>query len=539
MARHTTVYAMFAATAKAAADHPFLIVPARADRDWHPDGVAYSYGETLREVERLRDLYAAAGYGHGHRVSILLENRPEFFFHYLALNALGASIVPINQDYRYDEIAYVLDHSDAELAVVLPHRVEDVAKAADERDKPLPVVDVHAMPAELPGPSEPPPGEGKPGPETECTLLYTSGTTGRPKGCRHSNLYTLNAGTTYCSHGGLMEIRRGGERFYNPLPLFHINHLNIMSTAAMQTANTLVLPERFSPTRWWREVSAHGVTIIHYLGIVAPMLLNQAPGPADRSHKVRIGIGAGIEPQLHRAFEERFGFPMIEVWGMTETGRIMADCREPRMIGTRAFGRAFPGLEARVVDANDKEVPAGTPGELLVRHSAESPRYGFFSGYLKDEAATEEAWRGGWFHTGDVVRQDASGMLFFVDRKKHIIRRSGENIAAAEIEAVLQAHDAVAQVAVVAAPDELREEEVMACIVPMPGIKADTALAQALFELCNTRLAYFKAPGWVLFLDKLPTTGTQKVQKTQIFAPGEDPRLRAGIIDLRARKKRG
>jgi crotonobetaine/carnitine-CoA ligase len=539
MARHTTVYAMFAATAKAAADHPFLIVPARADRDWHPDGVAYSYGETLREVERLRDLYAAAGYGHGHRVSILLENRPEFFFHYLALNALGASIVPINQDYRYDEIAYVLDHSDAELAVVLPHRVEDVAKAADERDKPLPVVDVHAMPAELPGPSEPPPGEGKPGPETECTLLYTSGTTGRPKGCRHSNLYTLNAGTTYCSHGGLMEIRRGGERFYNPLPLFHINHLNIMSTAAMQTANTLVLPERFSPTRWWREVSAHGVTIIHYLGIVAPMLLNQAPGPADRSHKVRIGIGAGIEPQLHRAFEERFGFPMIEVWGMTETGRIMADCREPRMIGTRAFGRPFPGLEARVVDANGKEVPAGTPGELLVRHSAESPRYGFFSGYLKDEAATEEAWRGGWFHTGDVVLQDASGMLFFVDRKKHIIRRSGENIAAAEIEAVLQAHDAVAQVAVVAAPDELREEEVMACIVPMPGIKADAALAQALFELCNTRLAYFKAPGWVLFLDKLPTTGTQKVQKTQIFAPGEDPRLRAGIIDLRARKKRG
>ena len=237
----------------------------------------------------------------------------------------------------------------------------------------------------------------------------------------------------------------------------------------MQTANTLVLPERFSPTRWWHEVSTHDATIIHYLGIVAPMLLNQPPGPADRDHKVRFGIGAGIEPQLHRVFEERFGFPMIEVWGMTETGRITADSHEPRMIGTRAFGRPFPGLEARVVDDNDKDVPVGTPGEFLVRHSAETPRYGFFSGYLKNEKATEEAWRGGWFHTGDVVRQDASGMLFFVDRKKHIIRRAGENIAAAEIEAVLQAHDAVAQVAVVAAPDELREEEVLACIVPMPG----------------------------------------------------------------------
>jgi crotonobetaine/carnitine-CoA ligase len=176
---------------------------------------------------------------------------------------------------------------------------------------------------------------------------------------------------------------------------------------------------------------------------------------------------------------------------------------------------------------------------LVVRHSAERPRHGFFSGYLKNEKATEEAWREGWFHTADVVRQDASGMLFFVDRKKHIIRRAGENIAAAEIEAVLQTHNAVAQVAVVAAPDELREEEVLACVVPMPGIMPDAALAQALFELCNARLAYFKAPGWVLFLDRLPTTGTQKVQKTQIFRPDEDPRRRAEIIDLRGRKRRG
>ncbi len=533
-----TVFEAFSATAETAARHPFLIVPARVDRDWHPGGVEYSYGATLGEVSRLCGLYAAAGYGHGHRVSILLENRPEFFFHYLALNAIGVCIVPINPDYRHDEVAYLLDHSEVELAVVLPHRVADVVKAAAERAKPLPVVDAHAMPAELPPPSGRAPRTGKPGLETECSLLYTSGTTGRPKGCLLSNLYTLNAGETYRNCGGLIDIRRGQERFYNPLPLFHINHLNIMSTAAIQTANTLILPERFSPSRWWHEVSTHDVTIIHYLGIVAPMLLNQPPGPADRKHRVRFGIGAGIEPQLHSVFEERFGFPMIEVWGMTETGRIIGDSHEPRMIGIRAFGRPFPGLEARVVDDRDQDVPVGSDGEFLVRHSAETPRHGFFSGYLKNEQATEEAWRGGWFHTGDVVRQDASGMLYFVDRKKHIIRRAGENIAAAEIEAVLQAHDCVAQVAVVAAPDELREEEVLACIVPMPGITPDAALAEMLFEQCNARLAYFKAPGWVLFLDKLPTTGTQKVQKTQIFKPGEDPRQRAGIMDLRARKRR-
>jgi crotonobetaine/carnitine-CoA ligase len=130
-------------------------------------------------------------------------------------------------------------------------------------------------------------------------------------------------------------------------------------------------------------------------------------------------------------------------------------------------------------------------------------------------------------------------MLVFVDRRKHIVRRSGENIAAAEVEAVLQAHEAVAQVAVMPVADELREEEVLACIVPMAGLTAGPELADALFEHCNARLAYFKAPGWMLFLDRLPTTGTQKVQKTQIFAPGEDPRQRPGIVDLRAHKRRG
>jgi acyl-coenzyme A synthetase/AMP-(fatty) acid ligase len=174
----------------------------------------------------------------------------------------------------------------------------------------------------------------------------------------------------------------------------------------------------------------------------------------------------------------------------------------------------------------------------VVRSAGADPRRGFFSGYLKNEAATEEAWRGGWFHTGDVVRQAEDGMFYFVDRMKNIIRRSGENIAAAEVEAVLQAHDAVAQVAVLAVRDELREEEVMACVVPMPGVTPDAALAARLADWCLDKLAYFKAPGWVLFLDRLPTTGTQKVQKTQIFPRGEDPRTRAGCIDLRERKKR-
>jgi acyl-CoA synthetase (AMP-forming)/AMP-acid ligase II len=533
-----TVFDAFMATARSVPGNAFLCVPPAPGRAYHPHGVEINYRQTRQAVLALRDAYASAGYGHGHRVALLLENRPDFFFHYLALNALGASIVPINPDHRHDEVLYQMEHSEAVLAVVVPARVTDLEGVARERQKPLPVVDAERLPAALPRPGARP-AAGGPGLDTEASLLYTSGTTGRPKGCILTNFYYLEAGAWYRDLGGIVRFEYGAERILNPLPLYHMNAQAVTATCAILTGNCLAQPERFSPTRWWKDVVSSEATVIHYLGIMPPLLLNQPKAVEERAHRVKFGIGAGVEPELHAAFERRFGFPLVEVWGMTETGRIYADCHEPRQITTRAFGRPFGGLEAEVVDDKDQEVPRGTEGELVVRWGgAEGPRHGFFAGYLKNAEATEEAWRGGWFHTGDVVRQAADGMLCFVDRKKNIIRRSGENIAAAEVEACLQAHDGVAQVAVVAAPDEVREEEVMACVVPMAGASAGQALAEELQRWCLERLAYFKAPGWVVFLERLPTTGTQKVQKAQIFSGGEDPRQRPGAIDLRARKRR-
>ena len=533
-----SVFDAFMATAAAAPDHVFLVAPPAPGRAYHPDGVELTYGEVRARVLELRDVYAAAGFGHGHRVALLLENRPEFFFHYLALNALGCGIVPINPDYRHDEMLYQMEHSEADVVVSIAGRLADLEAVARARARPLPVVSAEPRSLALPRPGAPPRG-GRPGLDTECSLLYTSGTTGRPKGCVLTNFYYLNAGAWYRDLGGRLAVEPGRERFYNPLPLFHMNCQAVTATCAMLTANGLILPERFSPGRWWRDIAATRATIVHYLGVVPPLLLNQPPAPDERQPRVKFGFGAGVEPALHERFEKRFGFPLVEVWGMTETGRIYADHREPRQIATRAFGRPFGGLDARVVDEHDREVARGTEGELVVRWGGpEGPRYGFFAGYLKNPEATAEAWRGGWFHTGDVVRQAPDGMLYFVDRKKNIIRRAGENIAAAEVEATLQAHEAVAQVAVLAVPDEIREEEVMACVVPMAGATPDRALADRLFEWCMQRLAYFKAPGWLLFVPSLPTTGTQKVQKTQIFPRGEDPRARPGAIDLRERKKR-
>ena len=533
-----SVFDAFMATAEAAPDNAFLCAPPAAGRAYHPHGVEFTYGQTRDAALKLREVYAGAGYGHGHRVALLLENRPEFFFHYLALNALGAGIVPINPDYRHDEMAYQMEHSEAALAVVIASRVGDLHAVARERDKPLPVVSADELPSRLPNPGPVPRG-GRPGLDTETSLLYTSGTTGRPKGCVLTNFYYLNAGAWYCNLGGHIRLERGRERILNPLPLFHMNSQAVSATAAILTANCLAQPERFSPSRWWKDVAASDATIIHYLGVMPPLLLNQPETPEERGHRVKFGLGAGVEPELHQAFERRFGFPLIEVWGMTETGRIYADCHEPRQVTTRAFGRPHGGLEARVIDDKDRDVAHGSEGELLVRWGGpEGPRHGFFSGYLENAEATEDAWRGGWLHTGDAVRQSDDGILYFVDRKKNIIRRSGENIAAAEVEACLQAHEVVAQVAVLAVTDEVREEEVMACVVPMAGAGPDRALAEKIQDWCLSRLAYFKAPGWVLFVDRLPTTGTQKVQKTHIFPRGEDPRQRPGALDLRDRKKR-
>src|SRR5262245_33747500 len=535
-----TVFEAFMLTAQAAADNAFLCAPPAAGRAWHPDGVEFTYGQTKGAVLALVERYAAAGYGHGHRVALLLENRPEFFFHYLALNSLGCGIVPVNPDYRHDELLYQMEHSEADLAVVAEVHVARVEAVARDRArvKALPVVTADRLPPGLPKPG-PAPRRGSPGLDTETSLLYTSGTTGRPKGCILTNFYYLNAGAWYREFGGRLAIEAGRERFLTPLPLFHMNAQAVTATCAILTANCLAQAERFSPSRWWKDVVNSRATIIHYLGVMPPLLLNQPPCAEERLHRVKCAFGAGVDPELHAPFEQRFGFPILEGWGMTETGRIFVDRHEPRQVTTRAFGRPHGGLEARVVDDKDREVPRGTEGELLVRWGGpEKPCHGFFAGYLKNAEATEESWRGGWFHTGDVVRQMPDDMLVFVDRKKNIIRRAGENIAAAEVEACLQGHDAVAQIAVLAVPDEVREEEVMACIVPMPGVAADRALGEQLQAWCLGRLAYFKAPGWMLFVESLPTTGTQKVQKTQIFPKGQDPRQRPGALDLRNGKKR-
>jgi acyl-coenzyme A synthetase/AMP-(fatty) acid ligase len=214
--------------------------------------------------------------------------------------------------------------------------------------------------------------------------------------------------------------------------------------------------------------------------------------------------------------------------------------REPRQVGTACFGRAEPAVAWRLVDEAGEDVPVGTPGELLVRAAGASPRHGFFREYLKDREATDEAWRGGWFHTGDLVRADEQDCLYFIDRRKNVIRRSGENISAVEVESVLRRHPRVAEVAVAATPDPVRGDEVLACVIarePVPQAER-AALAGSIVALALEQLAYFKAPGYVAFVDALPLTATQKVQRGELKALAQALPGQPGCIDTRALKRR-
>lgn len=530
-------YVALAATALRHPANQFLLIPASACAGYADGPIVLTYAEALAQTDRLAQCYRNAGLGAGHRVALLLENRPEFFLHWFALNALGVSVVPVNPDYRRPEIAYLLAHSEAVMAVGLPERLDDLVAAANEAGRAVPVLaarDVDGALHRIDSPAGPAPASRG----AECALMYTSGTTGKPKGCLLSNEYFLRMGLRYVNRRGYVQLEPGRSRVLTPLPMFHMNAMGGSTMGMVMSGGCVIQLDRFHPRTWWSDVRETRATGIHCLGVMPAILLGLAPSPDDTAHCVRYGTAANVEPQHHAAFEKRFGFPLVEGWAMTETGAgaaISAD-EEPRHLGTRCFGKPMPEVEIRIVDEAGAEAPAGEAGELLVRHAGPDPKLGFFSGYLKDAEATEAGWAGGWWHTGDVVRRWPDGTLHFVDRRKNVIRRSGENISALEVEETLRAHPLVAQVAVTGVPDEVRGEEVMACVVPSGP--AGTHEARAIFDWAIGRTAYYKCPGWIAFVTALPTTATQKLQRGAVRELGAGVLGTEGCFDLRPFKRR-
>ena len=534
---------VFEALARAAARHrerPCLFVLPETAKAYAIAAGELSYRAAFRRVLKLREAYRAQGYGHGHRVGILLENRPAFFLHWYALNALGVSLVPINPDLRSAELEYLIGHSDVVAVVAVGHRQPDILAVAKAIGAQISAVGPDDAPAHIRAPA---PKSGPPDRTSECALLYTSGTTGRPKGCVLSNEYFLYAGHWYANAGGLIFMREGAERMLTPLPVFHMNAMAYSAMAMVATGGCLIVLDRFHPTSWWQSVRDSNATIVHYLGVMPSILMGASRRHDERQHSVRFGLGAGAGRSIHAEFESRFGLPLIEAWAMTETGAgaVVVAATEPRHTGTDCFGKPGSELEVRIVAEDGVEVAIDQPGELLVRHAGPNRRYGFFDAYLRDAEATAAAWQGGWFHTGDVVRRGRDGSLHFIDRRKNVIRRSGENISAVEVESLLMQHAAIACVAVGAAPDRVREEEVFACVVakePPVGRAARQALAVDIVAWCLERVAYYKVPGYVAFVPELPLTSTQKILRGQLKDLVAVSLASDACVDTRHMKKR-
>ncbi|KPQ05593.1 MAG: crotonobetaine/carnitine-CoA ligase [Rhodobacteraceae bacterium HLUCCA12] len=529
MPQVTSPYEAFARSAARLPAQDFVRAPASAALPWAPSGYALTYDAAARQIAALRDAYVAAGYGAGSRLALLLLNRPEFLLHWLALNAIGASVVPLNGDMRPDELRHQMEVSQAEAVIAVPG-FEALLATGLPPGVPVASFDAPPPPAATPRP----PRAGLP--DDEAALLFTSGSTGKPKACILSNHYLINVAQWYVSMPGIAAMRPDCEVSLTPLPFFHMNALGCTALGMMLIGGTIVPLDRFSASRWWATVADSGATIVHGLGVIPAILLQLPESPDERRHRARFIFSPGVEDHHKAAFEARFGLPVVEGWAMTETGgaAITDTAGLTGPLGPRCIGRPRAGMEWRIVDEAGRDVEPGAPGELLVRSQGDDPRRGFFSGYLGDPAATEAAWEGGWFHTGDVVRVDAQGLFYFIDRRKSIIRRAGENISALEVETALQADPALRAAAVTPVSDPIRGEEVFAFVVPGDPVEtANPQFSQTLMARLAERLSYHKLPGWLLVVDELPLGATQKLQRGQIRRNAEAALADGHALDVR------
>jgi crotonobetaine/carnitine-CoA ligase len=478
------------------------------------DDVRWSYAETLETAGRAGALLASAGIGHGDRVAIFCSNRPEFLAVFLGCAWIGAVMVPINTASRGVQLQHVLGNCGARLLIVevgVASAFDDVGGAAGGIEIVWTIggecEQVGGKPATaMPDYPQPIPATAvKPG--DTLAILYTSGTTGPAKGvcCPQAQFFWWGVGT---ARGlGIRE----GDVLFTTLPLFHTNALNCFWQALL-TGSTYVLEKKFSASGFWPAAARHKATVGYFLGAMAAILLSRPAETSDRAHQMRIALGGGVPERFHAPFLERFGVPLLDAYGSTETNFVFSGDIPSRRPGT--MGALCPGFEARIVDEDDVPVAEGEAGELVLR--ADQP-FAFATGYFGMAEKTVEAWQNLWFHTGDRVVREADGNFRFIDRMKDAIRRRGENISSWDVEQALLAHPLVSSCAVYAVPSELGEDEVMAAIIAEPGKPIDPV---ELLDSVSGKLAYFAVPRFLDFVTELPLTENGKIRKVHLREAG-------------------
>ena len=300
----------------------------------------------------------------------------------------------------------------------------------------------------------------------------------------------------------------GSDRVLTAQPFYYMDP-QWNTLMAMTCSATVVVAEKFSTSRFWDEVRRYGVFCFYCIGSMTSFLYNMPPTPLDKEHKLRIVQTSGISPRIHADWEKRFNVPVYEVYASTETTLdIAVPLDGDRKVGTSCIGRPVWYREAKIVDDDDKEAPRGQIGEIVLKKGR-----GMMLGYYKDEAATQQAFRGGWFHSGDLGYIDDDGDYHFAGRKKDIIRRGGENISAVSIEQTLMTHPLILDAAAIPVPDSIRGEEVKIYVVPKPGVSLDY---EEIVKFCEVNLGTFKLPRYIELRDSLPKTPSERVQKEKL-----------------------
>jgi carnitine-CoA ligase len=475
-------------------------------------GRELSYAQLDRESDRIANGLAVEGIGAGDRVAALLLNTPEFPLLWFGLAKRRAVLVPLNTGLKGEILRYELADSSPR-ALAIDQRLWDAyaplrAGLAIAREWVVPdpgeggpppdgVASFGTLPSNTTAEPVPAPLASDP-----ASIMYTSGTTGPPKGAIIPHEKSLRTP---------LEIGRRSRLapdsvLFTALPLFHCNAQEMTALTALTYDVTAAFDERFHATTYWETAARMGATHVSLLISMINVLFKQPERTTDRSHRVRTALTAGTTKAVWPEFERRFGLTIVELYGMTECGCTTL-MNPPDAIRVGSVGTPLGFVEADVVDDDDRPVADGVRGELVVRPRAP---YTMFLGYLGKPEKTVEAWRNLWFHTGDYVTRDADGYYYFVDRKKDVIRRRGENLAPYDVESVLNRHPRVFESVVVGVPSPLGEEDVKAYVQLTPGAPLE---ARELFEFCVAELPFFMVPRFIEFIDEIPKTANQKSQR--------------------------
>jgi crotonobetaine/carnitine-CoA ligase len=472
---------------------------------------SHTYGDFDRAVNRAAGMLRALGIARGDKVNLHLANCVEFLVLWFAAAKIGAVIMPTNVAATADELEYLIGHSECRLIFTQPAYL-DVARDVQGRCAAVDAIVVcggdggagtQSFEDLVSTRADTRPGIPC-GPEDEAGMLYTSGTTSRPKGVLVTNANYIYAGETVAKILCLTP----DDRHLAVLPLFHGNAQYYSTMSTLVTGASMVLSSRFSASRYFDQAIRHRCTVASLFSAPIRMLLAQPRRDdlADNSLRAVLFAQSVTERQLGE-WQERFGAPLMQIWGMTETmGPPLANPIHYRR-DNMSIGLPAMGYRVRIVDDGGAPVPPGETGQIVV---AGEPGRTIMKGYFKNPDATADTIRDGWLWSGDNARQDEDGYFHFVDRAKDMIKRAGENVAASEVEAAIQTHPKVFDCAVVGVPDPMRDESIVAVVVTVEG---ESLEGEAVIAWCADRLASFRVPERVEFRDELPRTSVGKIQK--------------------------